>query len=226
MISVITYATGTSLYLSYFIMSCAKYKISPTILDWGQSYRGLGARLKVVNTALAQLAAHSSHVLFVDAYDVIFVENLNSIFSKYSEMNHPLILSTEKNCFPDIEKAHLYPSCDSPYRFVNGGGWMGETQYILDVFQKMELEKFPDNANDQTFWTDLFLSEPSSARLDTNCSIFQSLFEADDDLEYRVAEESKYVVNKLTHTRPSILHGNGGVNMTLISEWHGLDTLL
>jgi hypothetical protein len=173
--------------------------------------------MKMIYETLKELRERTQHVLCVDAFDTVIVDNLDVILEKYRGLNHPLVFSAETSCYPYQEKASLYPACDTPYRFLNAGGWLAETDYMISVLEEIEVESIPDEANDQGVWTDFFLSNPSALRLDTRCEVFQSLFGAMGDMEFVDG-----IANRITGTRPSVLHGNGPTDMSRIHEWAGL----
>lgn len=67
--------------------------------------------------------------------------------------------------------------------------------------------------NDQRWWTNRLLVDSDGICLDGRCEIFQTLFSSVLDLEIGAR-----LKNRLTGTRPSVLHGNGQLDMSPILE--------
>ncbi len=42
-----------------------------------------------------------------------------------------IFFSTEKACYPHPDKATLYPESDSPWKYINGGGWFANSNHLL-----------------------------------------------------------------------------------------------
>lgn len=145
----------------------------------------------------------TTHVLMLDAYDTLFVRGLDSIWSGYAGYSHPpLLLSTERDSWPHGHLADRYPASETPWRFVNGGGWMGERDYLMEHIPKVLA--MSDSANDQELWAFALLDgRLPGFKLDTWCRVFQAMSRTDLTLPNGV------VFNAFTGSQPCILHYNG-----------------
>lgn len=135
-----------------------------------------------------------THFIYTDAWDTFALRKVN-------EVPDGLMFSAERACYPHPDKEPLYPRHDSPWRYVNGGGWCGE----IAAFIKMYEDNPPQyQLNDQVYLTDEFLKGGIS--LDYNCDIFQSVaFCPETDFEFIGAT----IRNTITNTFPAFFHGNG-----------------
>ncbi len=125
---------------------------------------------------------------------------------------------TLRSCFPRGDLAEQFPKCDSPYRFLNSGFFVGETEAIINMLRSMRLEELKDDftrpdgskhePNDQENYQLWYLSNQDKARLDTTACICQSLHASlPDEFEFVIA--GQLVRSLLTMNCPLVFHGNG-----------------
>lgn len=182
-------------------------------LGWERGWRGLNQKLHLVTEALESLEAEET-VLFVDAHDTILIGSGAEIEAKFRALGDPFLCSAERNCYPVAEWAERYPPCDTPYRFLNSGVWMGEVGFTRALFEQMQVARLPAELNDQRLFTEWWLSYRGFT-LDRQCTLFQSLFGAEQDLVF----EGLCLRNVLTGTYPLVLHGNGRTDMSAVITW-------
>lgn len=139
-----------------------------------------------------------SHVLWADGFDTFMQARHGKIEAEWHGLGcPPLILSAEKNCWPDSEKAAEYPEVEGEYRFINAGTWMGHVGYLVDVIGKMLASPWP-GGNDQRAWTDAFLGGLlPGAVIDSQRLIFQTMWGATEE--------------ELASANPCVVHYNGGI---------------
>jgi hypothetical protein len=214
MLTLMTVATGVSRYFPEFLQTSRAAGIRPVVLGRGRRWRGFGMRLALLRKALAPYRRSKDLILFADAYDSIVVHSPETIEQKYRKIGAPLVFTAEVSCFPDPWKRSFYPPARGCYKFLNGGGYIGEIRVVYGFLRQLD-DKHPYWASDQRWWTDRFLANQDTIALDTRCTIFQTLCNSMDDLCYRDG-----VYNKRTRTYPSVLHGNGWVDMTRVLRWH------
>jgi hypothetical protein len=116
-----------------------------------------------------------SHVLWADGFDAFLQRPGLAVLNKLDNMGcPPLVLSAEKNCWPDAYYAGRYPKVDSEYRFINAGTWLGQVGYLVDVLTDMVQVNEP---NDQRLWTQFYLDRLlPGAVIDTERKIFQTMW--------------------------------------------------
>jgi hypothetical protein len=154
-----------------------------------------------------------THVLWADGFDTFVCRTELRFHFAWDQLGSPpLVLSAEKNCWPDPDKAAEYPASDSPYRFINAGTWMGQIDYLVDVITKMLAVEWPDG-NDQRAWTDAYLGGLlPGAVIDTERQIFQTMWGTE-----------RHEVN----TDASVIHYNGGIwrnpeDKRMIEHWESV----
>jgi hypothetical protein len=149
---------------------------------------------------LKTCATHT-HFLYTDAWDTVALR-------PDVQVPDGILISAERACYPHPEKAKLYPPHDSPWKYVNGGGWCGE---IAEFVRMYESKPPTDELNDQVWLTDRFLA--GWGKLDYECEVFQTLaFNGKHDLGTLGGQ----FTNHLRGTFPFFIHGNGHTPMTEI----------
>ena len=63
-------------------------------------------------------------VLFTDAYDVFYNDDLETITDRYLDFKTKVVFSSELYCYPDESIANQFPESNTPYRFLNSGTFM------------------------------------------------------------------------------------------------------
>lgn len=205
------------------IESCQRFGYTPVILGQNPGeFRGLGSKAKLLKRALADGTVTASHILFVDAFDILFMASPLDCVMEFLSIQQvspaiPSILwASEKACFPDEGRSERHPKISSAWRYLNSGFSIGES----DGFRKFYSEFDPDlilddhqdslgnwvHDNDQRHAMDAFLDGSLSMELDYDCRIHQSLFQCSAE-EFDFSETR--IRNKATGTYPMVAHANG-----------------
>lgn len=194
--------------------------------DWevcGTQYQAFGS--KMVNAYNYAKQTDCTHLFIVDAYDVVALGTMDEALDKIP--NKDIILfNSEKNCWPFEQWADLYPECDTPYRYLNGGMAFVEVSRFVRMF---EANPITNQDNDQVILAKTYLTERDwyDMRLDTGCVVFQTLCGTNwdeflIDFEWRDVHGNSHnehrVLNKNTKTFPIFFHGNGLHPMDKIYE--------
>ena len=203
-LAVVTVATHESLGLRWFRASCRKHGIEPVVLGLGEPWGGFGWRLKLLLETLRAHLGEWQEVLFIDGFDSVVSADLAEIRGKFRQAGTRLLFAAEANCWPETPETSGYPETPFRYRFINGGGFLGEVEYLVDLMDELGFPGLGDDAIDQYHWARAFLSGKHDIRLDVCCEIFHCLFEARDDLCF----ESR-IRNRSTRSLPCVFHGNG-----------------
>jgi hypothetical protein len=220
---VITVATKEDEGLDRLKYSLERKGIDLVILGKKSRWKGFGTKIILLQQYLKLLAGYT-HFIFVDAYDVIFLDGLENIEKIYdARFQDQIVFSTEKNCWPDPTLANSYPENESLYKYLNSGSYMAPIEKFLNLLKEYSVGYADD---DQLFFTNVFLK--GNITLDYNCEIFQCYsFIAEGEFEYK----SGRLINKNTGTEPSIIHGNGRTDMTKIidlldDEYNSIDEVI
>ena len=144
-------------------------------------------------------------VLYTDGGDSWFLSNLDEIISKFVDMNSPVVIAAEKDCYPLSDLYSLFPETKSKYRYINAGGFIG---YFDKVLSQLEtIQHHYTHTNDQAMWTKAYVDNKLDLRIDSNCEIFQCT--GGDSWETELNWENGRVHNLNTNSFPCILHCNG-----------------
>lgn len=207
---VITIATYDGLGLAMLKKSMNDNNIDHVILGQGEYWKGYG--MKIIETVkyLKHLSTEYTHFMFVDAYDVYFLDNMKRIEEVYTKnWDGKIVFSTEKACWPNPVKSIQYPLCSSPWQYLNSGGYMAPVSTFLHFMNNYKAVEY--NEDDQAYYTDLFLNGCGIV-LDTEAKLFQSIaFEAEGDFSY-----NGKLKNNITGSDPVVVHGNGRTSLDKI----------
>ncbi len=175
----------------------------PIIQDWCNSYKG-----------------DATHLLYTDCFDTVAFAGPDEVTGKADPLfgaaqdvwgvtprRIRMLISGEKACFPLQERKNEYPPCHTPWKFVNGGGWLVEIQYFRELCAAMQLD---DKINDQVFLMDAYLKNQNDIMVDVECRIFQTLAFS-DPREWQLIDGR--FRNTGTWHYPVFFHGNGRTGM-------------
>lgn len=196
---------------------------SPVLLqpmNWG----GLATKPKVLYQAIKDKVITTSHIIFADCWDLVFAAQTKEIMERYLSFDCPIVISCEKNCFPDDLKDNFDEiAAPTRYKYLNSGFIVGETEAVLACLEAMDLPNLPNDyydpikqcnvhPNDQFEWMKIFVKQPVPICLDYYQALSQTLHDANID-EFDFSE--KRIKNKLTNSYPCSFHFNGGAKDNL-----------
>ncbi|EUB62621.1 Procollagen-lysine,2-oxoglutarate 5-dioxygenase 3 [Echinococcus granulosus] len=219
---VYTVATDDNDALQRFQRSAETHGFNVKVLGSGEawlggdvaSFPGGGQKIRFLKDALEPLSQDTEKlVLFVDSYDVVFMDSVDSFLHKYDTLQHRVIFSAEKFCWPQPSLMSKYPVVDeNESRFLNSGSFVGP---IADIFRIISHSPIENEDDDQLFYTKIFLDlslrQELDIALDTRSELFQNLNGALGDIRIDYNEDTGYLVNTRTNTRPVVAHGNGPI---------------
>ena len=170
-------------------------------------WRGFATKLQ----ELAKYLRESGDEYFImqDAFDTYCLLPPSEMPWQYADVDG-VIVSGEKACYPDPERAHHF-TASSPWRYPNSGQVYGRSSRFLELIERHPV---PDDVDDQRYYTDRAIA--GEVLVDDECNLFQSIaFEEPDDFDYFPNERFKFR-NKKTGTFPLFAHGNGRTDMNKI----------
>lgn len=163
----LTVATEENDHLDRFRKSCEYYGVPYKILglgeDWngGEAENGVlktfggGQKINLLKKELSTWTKLRDHIImFTDSYDVVLLQNPQTILWKFREFKTPIVFSAEKTCWPNPDLRGNYPNSETDYRFLNSGGFIGYADQIMNLI-KDEVE---DNDDDQLYYTLKYLN--------------------------------------------------------------------
>ena len=173
-------------------------------VDWkgtDMSGPGGGMKINLLREYIKSLPDHDV-VLFTDAYDVFYADNLESIVRRYIGFNSRAVFSAESECYPDSSLANQYPPSETPYRYLNSGTFIAEVGELKKILNESQ-DGFEHHDDDQLYYTQRFLSNQFDMILDYEGYIFQTN-------EPQMQKYGNQLFNPITNTFGCIYHGNGG----------------
>ena len=170
-------------------------------VDWkgtDMSGPGGGMKINLIKEHIKTLPDNDI-VLFTDAYDVFYADDLETIVNRYLGFHTKVLFAAEPDCWPDSNLADKFPKSETKYRFLNSGIFIGEVRELKRIFE----EEIENNGDDQLYIHNKFLSNEFDIKLDYEAYIFQC-----HDLNVR--KDGNQIFNPDTRSYSCIYHGNGG----------------
>lgn len=167
---------------------------------------GGGQKVNLVKQGIADYA-DDTIVLFVDGYDVVINDDLDTIVERFKDAQCDVLFAAEKTCWPDVNLAGLFPDTGTEYKYLNSGVYIGKVGAIKKLF----VDEIGDAEDDQLYMQKQYLRQAAlgvNAKLDYENYIFQCVAKTLDD-EVLVKQNGQ-VLNVRTRCCPCIVHGNGG----------------
>ena len=178
-----------------------------------------GTQLNVIRKWAESYTGDATHMLYTDAFDTLALAGPEEIMTKWWDLfryttdptaNYKMLISAEKNCYPHPERAVDYPDPGTPWRYVNGGGWIAEIEYFKYLCSK---ENLNPSSHDQVWLMEAYLRNRGEIKLDSNCEIFQTVaFSYKEEW----SQQGNRLVNVALNTIPVFFHGNGHTDMDFV----------
>jgi len=191
--------------LSLLRRSCELYDIE--LATYGTGIYPGHALAKIRDAAKFLETREEPFVLFTDGADTFINGTSKSILEKYQQVGSLILVSAEKNCWPDVNLSTHYPIVDrrSPWRYINSGGWMGERGAVIEALLSMSDNIDNWGNDDQLCWTKWYLYRKGRliTTIDSGCNVFQTMASA---ASHELSPDGS---NAVTHNTPSVYHFNG-----------------
>jgi GR25 family glycosyltransferase involved in LPS biosynthesis len=206
---------------TYVNTSARKYGIDivnvGTNIEWqGTDMSALGGGMKINLMKDYVKDLHDDDIiLFTDAYDVFYADDLETITERFLEFGKEIVFSGELFCYPHEQLASEFPDAHTRFKYINSGTYIGRVGELKKLYSHEEIEHWDD---DQLYVHKCFLYGDFDIAIDYECYIFQTHFEGTIKL-------GDQLNNPETRCCPCIYHGNGGQNTTdkflsLYNEFH------
>lgn len=171
-------------------------------IDWkgtDMSGPGGGMKINLMKEYIKDLPDNDI-ILFTDAYDVFYADDLDTIVERYEHMDSAIVFSAETICWPDRSLSSRFPKTTTRYRYINSGTYIGSVKELRKLFNDHTIK---DNEDDQLYVHKCYLDGKYDIKLDEECYIFQTHSE-------KVIKLGNQLNNLETNCCPCIYHGNGG----------------
>ena len=182
------------------------------------AYGSLCDKPKFVYRAIQRGLIKTKYIIFCDCFDLVFAAPPEEIILKFLQFDADLVISAERNCFPDTYKAEYDKlPAESSYKYLNSGMIVGYTDALLKTLEAMKVEEIPNDYwdgelgknvhfNDQEYYQKSYLDQPVKIALDTQQVLSQTLHEAQlSDLDF----SGQRIRNVETGSYPCTFHMNG-----------------
>lgn len=153
------------------------------------------------------------HFVYTDAWDTFALAPMSEIIEKVKDWDC-LLFGAEKACYPHDDLAPKYPACDTDWKYLNGGNWLGASKRFIEM---VERQGTVQAENDQVYFTRQILENNVGGyiKLDYKCEVFQTIgFEHPGDFSYADGR----LINNITGEKPVFAHGNGRTPMNHIYD--------
>lgn len=154
-------------------------------------------------------------ILFTDAYDVLVLEECNTVSKKFFRFDSDIVFNSETNFYPPEgrdEAKRAFDAFPSKWRYLNSGCYMGygwAIRRMIEYVCASPIVSDPAHGADQAALQDFFLrnqaTEDLGLALDLECSIFATLNGSVGDFSF----DRQGVINSETGRSISVLHANG-----------------
>lgn len=213
-----------------FFRSIAKYGRSATVLGGDGSYKGLISKPKILKRHILGGGVKAKKILFADCWDILFLRDPNEAVELAPD--GAVIFNAEKNLFPFV--AGDFPDLGTPYRYLNSGFFIGDTEMILGLLEAMNLDAIPDDfrkpdgsmhhENDQEYFLKAYVFQLVPIVLDYAVKLCQTMHGIEES-DANILEDGQ-LLNTTTQNKPVAIHGNGGGKSTSMMQevlrmWRG-----
>jgi len=168
---------------------------------------------------------NNSIICFTDAYDVFYLDNLETIKNKFLSYNTDVIWSVERwySHQLQIDKAfydNISTKTSSPYKYINTGTFIGFKNNLLyllnDINISINNETFLNNLAKENYKLDSSFVDQTiishhlannwnkyNIKLDYNCDIFYIPCDDWNNIDKYINNK---LINTITNKSPSIIH--------------------
>ncbi len=190
---VVTVVSNTEhpVYIKYLKASCDYYNIDLVLLKYQKEWTGNRIKDSVLKSYLEKLYSNET-IMCIDAYDTLFLRGTKEIKERFRKFKIPILYAAEQNCWP-VPALDSYYKSSGNCKYLNGGGFIGESKSILELMNRYDEPPVESFANikdiqidgmkmntyyqwsNQYYWSLIYLKHQDVISLDHNCEIFFSL---------------------------------------------------
>ena len=193
-------------------LSCKQYGVDLKMIGLGEAYKGHYLKLQWMLDYVRTLQ-DDEIVLFVDGFDVLVLADSETLLRTFKQMNAPIVIAAERECYPYADLKNAYPSSPTSFRYINSGTYMGYASALREWLEDLNINQ---TECDQGQVTKHFLAnrEKNFLKLDYHCELFLPLYMVKRE-ELVIEKETNRLYFPTTQTRPCVLHANSGTKEVL-----------
>ena len=125
----------------------------------------------------------TKYVLGIDSRDAIVLDNPQKIITRFEhDFSCELVFGADRLNWPNLEKFKIFEESipearNSEFCFLNGGIWIGKTEFCKVFFQAaVQTEALPEAPDsEQGILKQLFIKYYPKVQLDYECKMFQNI---------------------------------------------------
>jgi uncharacterized protein YneR len=230
---VLTVATHNEGYYDALKISAQRNNLNLITLGFGQKWRGFLMKYDLTKNYLNSLDDNDI-VVFVDAYDVLILQNYNTIIEKFKSFNKPIVLSqdaTPRSLFLKYFHTRIFGQCNNTH--INSGLYIGYVWALKILFNQMC--KYNDCNNkqndDQIMLTNTCNQHAFFKKyltIDYDSILFYTTMGGYGILNYNFSPgiDSDIINNKLivkkSNQEPCFIHGPANTNLDKVAKIYNL----
>ena len=182
MSNLLVFSTGSNVDL--FVKSCQRLGITPELYD--AKWTGyVTVKLREGVKFLTSRLRREQYCMWVDSNDSLVVKPEDEILARLHAVGDSILISAEKNCWPDADLATKYPKLEIPPHlphFINAGGFIGPISTVLTAMHTAIA--YATSEDDQRAWTAAYLAKAiPDLQIDYHRRLFSCVADGEDALK-------------------------------------------
>ena len=236
-VHIVTVANKSDGYYEILKKSCIRNGCNLITLGFGEKWGGFVWKYKKLKEFL-KIIDPSDIVVFVDGFDVIMINNIDTFIKRYNKFNKSIVLSIINN--PDIIK-YFEKKVFNTIKYKGSEYWLCSGLYVgiasdlIDIFDMMNIDSDTMN-DDQLLLTQFLIANPKFSNdkvaLDTQMELFtnvsrpkiQDWIIKDTHSPLKLTYNNGQILNEFNKST-IFLHGPGSVNLKPYIEQLGYNNV-
>ena len=227
-IYLVTVATHSQGYFPILKESCKRQNAELIVLGYNEKWKGFAWRFELVRNFLKTLNGNDI-VVFIDAFDVILLNNLSIIKERFIEKNTPILFSKDGDPGDPIFKylaRRVFPQCNNIN--INAGCYMGYVNGLIMMFDRIYSingSKINDDDDDQRLFISLCKDDffKKNIKIDTEQNIFLNILPKHLlTTEILFTSKDGKILNK-DGNEPCVIHAPGNGDLNEIAFMYGYE---
>ena len=146
-------------------------------------------------------------LVYFDGYDSYLSGDPNKFLEEYNKFTKPIVFGACIYNYPD--RRAPYPPENKKYEFpyLNAGGFVGKVSAFREILVETD---FPDDFDDQRYWTRKYLSRPDLIEIDHLHRLFLAFHGMNRKNFTIIGDQAFY-----NDAKPIIVHASGGTKSWL-----------
>lgn len=214
-IKIITVANKKAFYFDYLKQSIKKNNGELIVLGFGQEWKGLIWKFKILNEYLYTLN-EDDIICFIDGFDVICTRDLNELYNVYNNITKitKCKIIAAFDYIPSKIQSFLYKLYfqeDITKPCINSGTYIGKVKDIILMFQRMNIMSLSNYDDDQILFNKYYNYTDNIIYNDINAEIFCAIGASFEDIINYVDIKNNMVF--YNNNRPFFIHAAGSGNL-------------